>query len=646
MLKLANLPLNLEVFHMSYSRIGFLFCFLFSLSALSKSELIIKSNEKGKYGVVKTNGNLLISFTYDTIIKQSSFFLAKRADQLWELFDTKGERITHDLLHDFYFFENGFFSYKQQGKWGLFSSKGKTIYHPYYKKIEYDSQQQSWRLSSFNQYIIIQNTDTLLSYDADELEPLTAFVYKYRLGDKWGIFNSKTKKTGDAVYDGIDILSGNILLCTQNKKQGLLDTVGNNILPCVYDRLLIHDKEHIQTAQQDTTGRTIWSLFNRYGKKLTTEVYDRIEFTKFDNSIRVYQGNQCGLINYTGEHITPIQYDWIDVLPSNEYITKNQTTFTWLDKNFENPTFIRADSITYFYDTQTCLCTTPHELHLFNKKGRELYCTSGHIIDTKNRFIRFVKEGRMGLVDSRGCELAPPLYDSISFNRLSDSVFWLFSGNTKTIISTNGRIISKPDSLFSQLYFFSTNDFIGVLIKGKYGFIDSRGRLRIANQYEGIQPFSNDMAGVRLRGKWGYVNRAEQLKVQPYYDAVFPFTKHSAIVKKDKKYGMVNRNGEEVTFPQYDSIIYHPSSDLYLSFLKGKKGIINSYGEEAIYAKYDAIYPTDHNHFIIEKEKRYGIISLEDVIIKPLIFDGILYNPYTFHYLFLKKGSWQITQAH
>ena len=82
------------------------------------------------------------------------------------------------------------------------------------------------------------------------------------------------------------------------------------------------------------------------------------------------------------------------------------------------------------------------------------------------------------------------------------------------------------------------------------------------------------------------------------------------------------------------------------NLLKGKKGIINSYGEEAIYAKYDAIYPTDHNHFIIEKEKRYGIISLEDVIIKPLIFDGILYNPYTFHYLFLKKGSWQITQAH
>jgi hypothetical protein len=60
-----------------------------------------------------------------------------------------------------------------------------------------------------------------------------------------------------------------------------------------------------------------------------------------------------------------------------------------------------------------------------------------------------------------------------------------------------------------------------------------RVRLRIANRYEGIKPFSEGLAAMKIRNKWGFINRDERIIIQPAYEEVTPFKKGYSFIKQN-----------------------------------------------------------------------------------------------------------------
>ena len=77
------------------------------------------------------------------------------------------------------------------------------------------------------------------------------------------------------------------------------------------------------------------------------------------------------------------------------------------------------------------------------------------------------------------------------------------------------------------------------LVEGKWGFIDTTGKLAIQPQFDGASAFHEGLAAVRVgaesSGKWGFIDSAASFVIDPRFDATRFFNESLAPVSIGKK---------------------------------------------------------------------------------------------------------------
>ncbi len=150
-------------------------------------------------------------------------------------------------------------------------------------------------------------------------------------------------------------------------------------------------------------------------------------------------------------------------------------------------------------------------------------------------------------------------------------------------------------------------------VKGKMGFIDATGKLKLSAVYEDAGDFSEDLAAVRLDGKWGYIDAKGTLvipatlegrprefrlglapmqkdgkwgfidtrgevRVTPAWADVRGYAQGLSVVLRDRKYGLIDRRGTVVVEPTYDRIDA-PGEGLWVVTASSGRGAVNRRGE-------------------------------------------------------------------
>ena len=94
---------------------------------------------------------------------------------------------------------------------------------------------------------------------------------------------------------------------------------------------------------------------------------------------------------------------------------------------------------------------------------------------------------------------------------------------------------------------FSGNEDIVLVVKdGKFGHIDTAGRIVAPCEWDDADPFSEGLAGVKKDGKWGYVDTAGKLVIPCEWDYAEFFDDGLACVTKDGKSGYIDTAGRLV----------------------------------------------------------------------------------------------------
>jgi hypothetical protein len=139
---------------------------------------------------------------------------------------------------------------------------------------------------------------------------------------------------------------------------------------------------------------------------------------------------------------------------------------------------------------------------------------------------------------------------------------------------------------------------------GKLGYIDIRGRVRIAPKFEDAFEFAEGLAPVKLNNKWGYISDDGPWKIEPVFEEADEFSDSIAAVRintgkvgyidhsgkfaipaefdfgglfreglasviHNKKRSIVNKAGEHVQTWIYDFVGYPFAPDLVLDFSGG-----------------------------------------------------------------------------
>ena len=116
------------------------------------------------------------------------------------------------------------------------------------------------------------------------------------------------------------------------------------------------------------------------------------------------------------------------------------------------------------------------------------------------------------------------------------------------LIDTTGKIVAKP--AYKDIM-ITTEGLYGVKYdNNKYGFIDKKGKVQIAFDYDEVRPFNNGLSIVsRGQGKLGVINRFNA-KIAPCYFAevnILPATKQFELLDASGNKFVLNSNGDCVT---------------------------------------------------------------------------------------------------
>jgi hypothetical protein len=614
--------------------------FLYAQKVNSRIKIFDKD---GKFGATVGKKTILLPLYKEIRLEENGLIAVKDSIGLWGYFNDKGTAVVSPRFVETKAFKNNRALVKKEDGWGIMTKEGNYVLKPVYKTIA-ETEDESIEALPFQEIIVLNSKkDTVTSFLTDSITSISRDIYAYFLDGKCGLLDKSGNKITLPLYDSIGKYVHNLVLAKKDNKWGALDNFGKEIIPTHYDFAEIDSSNFIRVLHSENQEEK-WYLFDSKGKSVFSESINYIGKINGQNNFVYKSKGKYGIMRTSSEEVLKPIYNYITesgdffLVQSDEGFGLLSQKLKWLYRPY-------ADSIKLL-SGKNVIYKFQDNYHLLDSAGREKICSKAPLHPLADGLLESRNANKIGRITYSGKEVLLPVYDSI-MPLTKDSGLVAFTNRQIAMYNFNRDTLIGPNDRLQEIFPVSEG-FWGVKIKGKYGFIDNMGRIRIANRYDGVGQFKNGFAPVKLLGKWGVIDKAEILRVQPTYDEVQDFQNGLVIVKKDGKYGILNKSGQIVTNFLFDG--FERTIDNYFISVKKnnknlvQKGLISSEGKELIFAKYDDIIFLKNGNAIVKKNNQYGVVSKNDLIIFSTIYKNIEYDATRDNYILIKEKPKEIVK--
>ena len=432
-----------------------------------------------------------------------------------------------------------------------------------------------------------------LSEYFDEISTFNNELFRIRIGKTYGLIKIDGSTKIDAIYDNLNATTeqGKWLIIEQNKRVGLMDTEGNIKIKPSYESIVnITDPSIIQNANlgiaKDEAGIRLIDFkdlkisktysfignFNKYGLAqikdgkyigfINTELkvviepvyntvgnfnqYGLVSACKTEVNGANSGANKCGYIKFDGSEIIPINFD--------EVAQFNKFGLVVVKENVRNCSLPTGNcQVDMIYDKNgNLIIGKTNEAAPIGIK----YITTDTLFNGNFVAIKTLNPLKNG-------DDMPVEYNLIEKNKLkrittqsytsikrydSNLLFPVLKDGKWGLIDTTGKVVAKTS--YKEIM-VTTEGLYGVKYdNNKYGFIDKKGKVQIAFDYDEVRPFNNGLSIVsKGSGKLGVINRYNA-KIAPCYFSevnILPATKQFELLDASGNKFVLNSNGDCVT---------------------------------------------------------------------------------------------------
>lgn len=197
-------------------------------------------------------------------------------------------------------------------------------------------------------------------------------------------------------------------------------------------------------------------------------------------------------------------------------------------------------------------------------------------------------------------------------------------------VDTSGKLVI-PLQFESPAQF--RHGFATVKKEGKMGIIDKTGKLLVDFLYDYIGDYNDGLFSARdLKSKYGFIDSANNVIIPFEYDEVNIswFSGGIAILQKGNKYGAVDKTNKTVVPFEYDELgIIYGFDKGYVVGKKGNKIILVDKTGQPINLPnielYEKIQPIENNWLVVKEKKsgKEGIIDLAGKVIIPVKYTSV-----------------------
>ncbi len=567
----------------------------------NRAVVFTKIGNQFKFGLVDLENKTLIPQQYLRVSAIGAHSYAVRNfDQKIALFTDDGKPVTGFTIDSISVFRKNYAILYQNAQQGLIDGDGQIKLQPAFREVRIDNDGSVFTRQLDEWYFLDGQNKLFQMKQADSIRAIGKNLLCVVSAGTVHLEDYKLTPTGANSYATLGNIVKGKAIFSINKKFGITRTDGSIVIPAQYDRLYV-DRQFVIT-NQIKGGKNNWTVLDSTGRVLNSKAYDQIH--PFTGKIfPVVNRNFWGAIDASGMAVIACAYDSIIQCLKDYVVIKFKEQYGIINLKEEWKVTPRPNRVKLLAEDRF-LEISPRTTYLKSFDGTTIYFTDNKVEANPTNLTEYLPSGHVWEIDLDGVILTRRMQPE-----------------------STERIYPEAEGLR------------GIKKNGQYGFIDSQGRLRIANRYGGIQPFSESLAAVKLLGKWGFINREDKIAIQPVYDEVTPFDKGFSIVRQKAFQGLIDKTGKIILPVRYEMVKVLEGGNVLFK-QGGMLGLADRNGKILINPKYHILEKLNNNYVVVARDNKYGVISAEGISTIPLIYDKITYDPFNNYFLALKKTAW------
>ena len=420
-------------------------------------------------------------------------------------------------------------------KWGIIDSSGKEVIAPSYKEmIKVPNSKKDVFLCTYD-----VNTET--------------GEYKTKA------LNSKNEEihTEYAQIEALENIDKNnnlwyeddILKVEKDKKYGLIDLSGKEILPCEYSNITVVTgvKNSIKTEKDGKYG-----LVTPEGKVVLEPTCSDIQSlgeTYKEGYIIANAENKYGVIDYLGKSLLANNYEKIEQIYGKDTFVVTEETKQKL-VNTEGEVLLSSgyDTIKQILSgtTQGVVFVKDGKCGVMNLQGEAIIANEyDNLKEAADGTFIAKKDDKYGIIDEKGETKVDFTYTSMSYNKTANIFVAEDEQHNNSIL--DGTCVVKLQGLLSELD--DEKGYLKIKINGEYKYYNFKFEEKDVKDVL----VGNSLYLDKKDGKYGYVNSKGDVVVDYEYDDGTEQNEAGYVsVKKDGKWGSIDTNGKVVTEPTYN----------------------------------------------------------------------------------------------
>ncbi|TAE46528.1 MAG: hypothetical protein EAY69_08500 [Cytophagales bacterium] len=398
----------------------------------------------------------------------------------------------------------------------------------------------------------------------DKVENINDILIKVSKNTSVGVINALTgQEILPIQYDMVEILTPQLFKVRKNRRWGLVGMNGQIILEPTFSEIESLCNDFIVAYTDGQTMVWTWAdilAFYQEKTPLNLSKYEKIEcinpnfikiknekgfnimdkkgsflFNYFQEKIEFWQDacfatfhkGKYQIYNEEGQKISTILFDKVLALPQRIAV-KNEKKWGILTSNGRPHKDFTLDSV-----------AVAGNLMIY-WEGKKIW------VEGKNQKI-------IDLTGAKNLRFEKPLPNFEEWFLVYNEA----TNNKKNILSSTGQKLLSNGNF--QSYFFITPQFLTVQQAGKYGLVDSLGRIIIMPRYDGILPTNDHQRKIlSLAGKFGIIDKNSM--IEPVFDQIpIHYSINNEMIgyfgRRNNLFGLVNGKGKNLVPFEFQNLI-------------------------------------------------------------------------------------------
>jgi len=433
------------------------------------------------------------------------------------------------------------------GYWGIMDYKGKILlnnlewigefvgnYAIFQKDYKFGLLRKDGRI------IIPAKLDEIIIVDSN-------FIF-YRVGNNWGIANSKGYILYEAQFNSFIKLNDSLFLITkggecdifnrcEGNKFGIINKNGNFLVPLKFDGIGEIKDSFIEVSLNDAwglmklNGKLIidvkyedlfylcsyvwfkengkWGLMDLNKKILIKPKFFAINRIEGSNFIKTKIDEKWGLMNCNGKEILKNEFDNISYLGEGYFLVEKNNLKGVVDSFGKLIIDLKYKDISY----------SNGRFILYDGDYWRFKNIKFNYLEFVNGLLLAKKDGFFGIIDTNGITLIEFYYDSI---KVFNNFIFAKKSNYWTLFNTKFEKISE--NIDSFIVF---ENFLKFRKSGKWGLISNNGNLFLDAEYDYIDSLdANGLIRIVKDGYFGLFDLNKGIILKPKYRFIYRFYKN------------------------------------------------------------------------------------------------------------------------